>query len=125
MYTLTTLIHRLKRFTVNKLLDFIVYMNGDHVSCDSETDTAELSDDRRRMVINFVFCGQKHKIELGYENHALEPMVYDIFDEDGHVIVTEQRTSIPGLERVLFSRDNLKLMYGKRIGQIDSREADD
>lgn len=124
MYTLHTLYHKVKRFTVNKLLDFIVYMNGDHVSCDSETDTAELSDDRRRMIINFVFCGQKHKIELGYEPHVLEPMLYDIYDEDGKIISMNQKVSIPGLESILFSKENMALVYKTNIGNIESKPVD-
>lgn len=105
-----TLVHRSRTALANGLMNLIVRLHGDHVTCDSAEDTAELSEDGRSMIINFVFCGTLRTIRLPFNRRNIVSKTFVLRNEQGEEI-DMMVSSVPGLDGVVFSQYNLEGIY--------------
>lgn len=105
-----TLVHRSRTALANGLMNLIVRLHGDHVTCDSTEDTAELSEDGNSMIINFVFCGTLRTIRLPFDRRNIVSNTFVLMDKDGEEI-DRLTSSVPGLDDVVFSKANLQKIY--------------
>lgn len=117
------IVHHTKLAISNGLMNLIIRLRGDHVSCDSLEDTAELSKDGKSLVINFVFCGTVRTITIGFNRTQLDDKTYIIKDVEGNVLDT-LISSVPGIDQVMFSKVNLSLLY-PNMSTVEIQDEDD
>jgi hypothetical protein len=112
-----SLVHRTRAAMAKGLMNLILVLHGEHVTCDSLEDTAELSGDGKYMTINFVFCGTLRTIRIAIDRKNIENNTYVLKDTDGNVI-DKIVSSVPGLDRILFSKLNLSAI-DPQVSDID------
>lgn len=105
-----SLVHKSRVTLANGLMNLILMLHGEHVTCDSMEDTAEISEDGKSMVINFVFCGTLRSIRIAFDRKRLENNTYIIKDKTGDEIA-RHISSVPGLDKIIFSKLNILDIY--------------
>lgn len=118
-----SLIHRSRTALANGLMGLILILHGEHVTCDSLEDTAEMSEDGKSMIINFVFCGTLRKIRIAFDRKQISNNTFVIRDKDG-VEIERFVSSVPGLDDIIFSKTNLTSMFPE-LSEIEVLEDDD
>lgn len=117
------MIHRSRVALANGLMNLILTLHGDHVTCDSMEDTAELSEDGRYMVINFVFCGTLRTIRVAFDRKQIETNTY-VFKNSSGDEIGRVASSVPGLDKIVFSKLNVMSIY-PHVSEIEMVEDDD
>lgn len=118
-----TLVHRSRVALANGLMNLILRLHGEHVTCDSMEDTAEMSEDGRHMIINFVFCGTLRTIKIAFDRRRISSNIYIFRNKSGDEIGREV-SSVPGIDSVVFSKLNLMGIYPE-LSEIESITDDD
>jgi hypothetical protein len=114
----------LRNLSLDLLFKSIGYLSG-HSFVNVHEDTAELVQDRRGLKITFVFGGQQHSIILPYNPYKINCTEYIVFEDHEDHRHMHLHSTIPGLDDILFTKENLSKIYGCNIEQIVSNTDED
>lgn len=111
-----------------KTLDYLFVLVGylsSHKMVHVEEDTAELVHDRRGLKIEFVFGGRAREIVLPYNPYRILTTEYALTYKDEDLPFTNVVSTVPGLDEVVFNRENLSKIYGREVAAVVPINDDD
>ena len=111
-----------------KVLDYLFVMVGylsSHKMVHVEEDTAELVQDRRGLKIKFVFGGRVREIVLPYNPYRILTSEYAVTCKGEELPFMDLVSTIPGLDDVVFNKENLSKIYGREIESVVRVNDDD
>jgi hypothetical protein len=113
-----------RNFSLDVLFRLVGYLSQ-HKLSHVEQDTAELTDNRKGLRISFTFRGQPTEITLPYNPYRLNHRRIVVREPGCEDPLLDTTSAIPGLDEVLYSKENLEHIYGKSVESVGFEENED
>jgi hypothetical protein len=114
----------MRNYSLDVLFRLVGYLSQ-HKLSRSEEDTAELTDNRRGIRIGFTFRGQPTEIILPFDPYRISHRRVVVRENESEDPLIDTVSSIPGLDDLIYSKENLEHIYGKQIESVGFEDNED